>query len=251
MKIGNYHLCPADKKAVLSPDKWLSDDVINAAQSLLAQVNPGIKGYQNTLLGQKANGFSSLEDGEKFIQILHVMSSHWLTVSNLKTGNNNEAIVYDSMYGKSLPRRVQLNVCSLMRKFSIQKIRFLISNVQQQSDGSSCGVFAIAFATELAHNLNPSICNFNDEAMRQHLCNCLESKKLTPFPKNMTNRKADVYIGNPIEERIYCKCRELNDPKKKMVQCQICLLRYHLECVGLVDEDTHEIDWKCENCGQL
>ena len=54
--------------------------------------------------------------------------------------------------------------------------------VQQQSNGSECGVFAIAFATSLVHTLDPKVPQFNVPQMRPHLYACLKAGLITPFP---------------------------------------------------------------------
>jgi Ulp1 family protease len=54
--------------------------------------------------------------------------------------------------------------------------------IQQQSNGSDCGVFAIAFATNLVYTLDPNIPQFNILQMRAHLHACLKAGLITPFP---------------------------------------------------------------------
>ena len=53
--------------------------------------------------------------------------------------------------------------------------------MQQQSNGSDCGVFAIAFATVLVYNLDKNIPEFNVHQMRTHLSTCLKNGLITPF----------------------------------------------------------------------
>ena len=81
--IKDLNLSPYDKMVILSPYQWLNDNVINAAQTLLKkETGYSIKGFQNTQFGKTCK-FDSVELGEKFIQILHVDSNHWITVSNI------------------------------------------------------------------------------------------------------------------------------------------------------------------------
>ena len=54
--------------------------------------------------------------------------------------------------------------------------------VQQQSNGSDCGVFVIAFATVLVYNLDKYIPQFNVHQMRTHLSTCLKNGLIIPFP---------------------------------------------------------------------
>lgn len=52
--------------------------------------------------------------------------------------------------------------------------------VQQQPNGSDCGIFAIAFATSLVYALKPENGNFDIIKMRQHH-NCLQNDEITSF----------------------------------------------------------------------
>lgn len=48
------------------------------------------------------------------------------------------------------------------------------------TNGWDCGLFAIAFATELVHGSDPSLCHFDTGTMRQHLLCCLEKGYTCP-----------------------------------------------------------------------
>ncbi|KAL9978869.1 hypothetical protein ACROYT_G016450 [Oculina patagonica] len=54
--------------------------------------------------------------------------------------------------------------------------------VQQQTNDSDCGVFAIAFAVSLALGTDPMRATFDVRRMRLHLAACLKDKKLNMFP---------------------------------------------------------------------
>ena len=47
------------------------------------------------------------------------------------------------------------------------------------------GIFALAYAMELAHGFDPSNFIFDQSKMRDHLFNCLENNRLTRFPKTL------------------------------------------------------------------
>ena len=53
-----------------------------------------------------------------------------------------------------------------------------------------CGLFAIAFATALANNINPCECVFKQDAMREHLQQNIESGQLTMF--SLLKRRKEV-----------------------------------------------------------
>lgn len=54
--------------------------------------------------------------------------------------------------------------------------------VQQQKNGSDCGIFSIAFATTLVYGQNPMNVTYNISRMRSHLLHCLKGGIMTPFP---------------------------------------------------------------------
>ena len=55
--------------------------------------------------------------------------------------------------------------------------------VQKQSNSSDWGLFALAFAFDLADNLDPSVITYNEKILRKHLLACIENKEITEFPK--------------------------------------------------------------------
>ena len=85
--------------------KWLTDNVINAAQTLLKRAYPNIGGLQDTALAE----ILAFDVQREFIQVLNLSGCHWITVSNIgcKSGFVN---VYDSCY-VSLRTKEQLQQC--------------------------------------------------------------------------------------------------------------------------------------------
>ena len=56
------------------------------------------------------------------------------------------------------------------------------ASVQQQSNGSDCGIFAIAFAACLVFGIDSSHVNFDVPTMRPYLAACFRNKKINLFP---------------------------------------------------------------------
>ena len=98
-------------------------------------------------------------------------------------------------------------ICSVMRP-KANKVHFDLVNVHAQPNACDCGLYAIAYATELVHGCDPALCLFDN--MRQHLLCCLGH--LSRFL--CTNRRR-IPIGSKvmpsIQECIYCTCRRVND----------------------------------------
>ena len=68
-----------------------------------------------------------------------------------------------------------------------------IPSVQQQKGSVDCGLFAIAFAVELAFNgLNIEdiqVINFDQDKMTEHLDKCLKGNKFEVFPKTFCSER--------------------------------------------------------------
>lgn len=119
----------------------------------------------------------------------------------------------------------------------------------KSSRGSDCGLFAIAFAVSLCLGMNPSKFIYDQEKMRRHLIECLESQKFSNFPFSInTNWKKKKVMKT--RESIYCNCRGLYD--SEMVQCVVCETWIHHRCLDertlkRIERDS-SICFKCNNC---
>jgi len=63
------------------------------------------------------------------------------------------------------------------------EIECSIESVQKQTDQVMCGLFAIAFACDLCLGIDPSIRNYDETKMREHLLKCLNQKYFEEFPQ--------------------------------------------------------------------
>ena len=161
---------------ILSPTGWLDCDIIHQAQVLLRGENSSIEGFQRPTLGPVRN--FDVVSGE-FIQILHTGHSHWVCVSSIgcELGHVN---LYDSLYHDSvLTQEVEEQTNDLLGGCLVALNPM---PVQQQTNGSDCGVFAIAFSTCLVFGEDPTFINFDTQSMRTHLASCLSNGKFTLFP---------------------------------------------------------------------
>ena len=164
-----------DREILLSTE-WLNDRIIDATQQLLKQACPALSGLQQVCHGLTMN--YEIEPAE-FVQIVHNGHGHWLTIATIGT-SHPDVRVYDSMY-PSAGTHVKAQIAALLHTTS-PEIRLHFMDVQMQAGGSDCGLFAIAFATALALGKQPGQYRFDQTKMRQHLCKCLESRKIKLFP---------------------------------------------------------------------
>ena len=171
--LGN--LVEQDYQLILSPAGWLDCSIIHHAQVLLHDVNPLIEGLQHPTLGPVRN--FSVVSGE-FVQILHTGRDHWVCVSSIGClpGLVN---LYDSLYHDVIGQEVEDQVRNLLSE-SFEGVDYV--PVQQQTNGSDCGVFAVAFATCLVFGTNPQDVTFDIARMRPHLFACFWAESISLFP---------------------------------------------------------------------
>ncbi len=249
----NFFLFMEDK-AILQSSCWLNDNIICAAQCLLKKHTEGdILGFQSTQLCKRKKLFNSLPPKVPFIQVMNVNESHWITVSNIRARTDSAGnvdiypdtvCVYDCNWctKSKISLTTKQEICSFYKPTS-SKVHFEYVNVDRQPNSSDCGVFALAFATELAHNSDPTLFCWDINEMRKHLIkhliNCLERGQMTPFPKHSKRR---LRLG----QRVRLGCRM---PDNGGVRCAICLVWYHMTCVSLDPTKSYlKIKWRCPDC---
>ena len=163
-----------DFNVIESTTGWLENTVIQQAQVLLKKVNPDIQGFQRPSLGPYCN-FDRV-DGD-FVQILHTGGNHWVCISSIGC-EKGVVTLYDSLYHDVILGDLEHQMHNLVG----ENFQLSIPPVQQQPNGSDCGVFAIAFATHLVYTPGLNIPQFNLAEMRPHLSNCLRTGHILPFP---------------------------------------------------------------------
>ena len=138
---------------------------------------PLISGFEDTTLGP-LNMFSI--QTVDFAQVLHV-NNHWVTVSSLTERATSVVYLYDSLQKETLNKNVVKQIIRL-RKSEDVELRTISKAVQQQGNGYDSGIFAIAFATNIAYNHKPEQRTYNQSVMRKHLLAQLENETMTLFP---------------------------------------------------------------------
>ncbi len=93
---------------------------------------------------------------------------------------NPEVQMYDSVYS-CCPTSCKAQFASLLAtQHTAIEIKHM--DVQMQSGGYDCGLFAIAYATALVLGKQPGNFLFDQEKIRPHLLNCFEDGHITMFP---------------------------------------------------------------------
>ena len=238
---GAYILSHRDREVVLSERGWLTDNIICAAQNLLLQFFPNMAGLQPPVL-QEVRAFQ-VHSGE-FVQITHVRNNHWCVVSTV--GCESGAIhVYDSLY-KSLTRE-SINLIASMVHSQSTDLKITVMDVERQSNGSDCGVLAIAYAFDLCSGLNPCSARFNHSGIRLHLANCLEQCQVSRFPV-LGERKSAPRKPRTVE--LHCSCRMPEEKGDEMAECDVCHVWFHRHCMDIPSEvfGEAEVHWVCKRC---
>ena len=128
----------------------LNDKHMNAAQTILENQFPDVEGLESTLLVQSTRGFSLRSQRELVhIQIYHLNSFHWVTSVCLP--NEDTVYVFDSQVSGPpyLSSNLEQQLCQIYRTKQ-KSLSVEIPVVQQQLPReNNCGLFAIAFATEM------------------------------------------------------------------------------------------------------
>ena len=87
--------------------------------------------------------------------------------------------LFYSLYHDIISQEVEDQVKNLLAD-SVQKLEY--APCQQQTSGSDCGIFAIAFATSLVLGSTPQEITFDIAKMRPPLVACLRAGAMTQFP---------------------------------------------------------------------
>ena len=238
---------PFAEKYIITSGGWLTDLSINASQQLLKQQYQAIGGLNDTAFVPMISPetkkwvyvFPMPEVTEhSALQIHHNNASHW--VMSCRVGNN--IFVCDSMLRKQttnlLSQSLQIQLCSLYGA-GLHKICVNIPSVQQQSNSSDCGLYAIAHAVNfcaaaMERNISPFYLErFEEKELRKHLINCLEKGIFTRFPSesdlNSMSQKMVVHRQIIVMNCSNCQLPDIFDD---MVLCDECKLWMHQSCTG-------------------
>ena len=232
----------------------LSDDHMSAGSQLLHSQFPHFQGFCFPHFDQ-ISGYAC----HSYLQILHTGSHHWVAVEIV---SSSQVYIYDSLY-KQQPTYYTLKQVAAILNTSEPKVNLRFHRVQFQPNSKDCGVYALAFITDLSHGIEPSTRKYSrSKLLRKHLAHCFESGQMKPFPSTPSVKEAPwTQVMN-----IYCCCRmpyALEHLKSdsvpygevtEMIQCNICLSWYHHNCVDLTIEDVKKYKrtsefWMCDYNG--
>ena len=153
----------------------LVDEHICAAQKLLSSQFPNMSGFQLTNYSQNCEKFKAACSNS--IQIHNTGTFHWVVSTSIGCPRSCRARVLDSMSG-DISSSMQ---CQLAKIYGgtgkSDSIRMELSPVQQQAGAADCGLFAIAFATDLAFGEDPVKISYEQSLMREHAPSKMPGKR--------------------------------------------------------------------------
>lgn len=166
--------------------EWLTDKHITAANKLLRKQHPSQNGLKDPLILAEKRWWTSGADD--FVQIINLSRQHWVCVSNISCPPGI-VDVYDSILAYSTGSvALRKQVAAIMKTQDCSfELRFV--DVQRQSGGSDCALFAIANAVLLCAGQDPHLASFDQKQMRSHLRCCFSTEELTPFPQSSRKRR--------------------------------------------------------------
>ena len=216
---------------------------------------PITNGFQSTLLAPKydenkgiyvKNVCKNFESrNHPAAQIHYNGHNHW--VMSFLHDKNGPVYVLDSICKGYLTTSLQMQL-SMIYGHGKEEIDVVMPLINQQRNSKDCGLFAIANITEFCFtnfkgiDSGRSTCIYEQELMRKHLLECLETQKMAPFPKR--NRKRGTsFLSYDIKIKMNCPCG-LPDCIQDLVQCHSCDTWYHMY------HTTRSLkgDWECDNC---
>ncbi|CAH1272977.1 PKD1L3 [Branchiostoma lanceolatum] len=228
------------KEVALTYLQMLTDDHIQAAQMLLRRQYPALQGLEGPAVGLCDDGFVKMTG--KGLQIHHNNHQHWV----LSSYTDGKVCLYDSLSVPMTPS-LQIQLYQSYAAFADQTrntLTVFLPNVQRQKNVSDCGLFAIAWAVDIAEGQDVSRVVYDNRKMRSHLKTCFKQGNLTPFPLLSSNRKNEGQTKKH-QIKLVCHC-EQGERLGRMETCKACGRMLHVNCLPF--SPPCDGTWVCGDC---
>ena len=179
IQMADIRIYEQDLDFLRSNRQWLNDTIINAGQVLIKEMFPSTSGLQDVVHSRM---LTFQPETKQFVQVLNCRDNHWVCATNIGC-KPNVVKIYDSMRTGDVSTSTKEDIATLLHSAE-KRIYLLFPEVQQQRDGSSCGLYALAYAQTLAEGKDPSKFEYPDGAkLRTLLLQCILARKMTCFYK--------------------------------------------------------------------
>jgi hypothetical protein len=170
-----------DESIFLDSNRWLSDQYLRSVMQILyveKLQSLGYKQHTYAIIGKKCTCV------KKCLQHIFINNDHWILVKIHMSTPNLHYKIYDSHMPmmKKLPSDTIQLLCKLI---NANNLSYTNANVMQQIDNSSCNVFTIAYAADIAFGFDPEKSQYVLTQMQTNLQNSINKTKqqIHPFPK--------------------------------------------------------------------
>ena len=242
-----------DRDLIKDGDGWLNDIIIDFSMAILKLQFPEVHGLESCL---EVGACRVPPVQGPALQIINTdpvgAGSHWITLSSLNC-EEGRVKVFDSAGGSYLRLAALRSLAFFFRQPpDITMIGVNWMECDTQTNGSDCGVYAIANTVALCHGLDPSEIHYIVPQLRSHLVTCLESRRFTPFPHTEGEPLASSQkVRNTLFEKLYCSCKMPED-SDLYFQCCVCKQWFHPECQGMSQKSktwlSKRKNLKCTEC---
>ena len=111
------------------------------------------------------------------VQIIHSCGDDWIVAATVGNEKESQVDVFDSLYDI-----IDNGTCKLISNVFESSATPRSIKIPKQSGVDDCGLYAIANATSICLDQDPTLLNFDQSLMRLHLVQCIDSKMIAPFP---------------------------------------------------------------------
>jgi hypothetical protein len=148
--IEDLQLTQVDENILFEPNKWLNDQHLGSAMQILYVEKLQSVGHEQhtyAIIGKRCTCV------KKCLQHIFINDDHWILVKIHMSIPNLYCTTYDShmpRMKKLLSNTIQL-LCKLI---NMNNLLYTYANVMQQINNSTCDIFTIAYATNIAFGFN-------------------------------------------------------------------------------------------------
>ena len=156
--------------------------------------------------------------------------------------------VIDSLRSSRVNMNTSIQIAQIYTGHN-NKLQLILPDVQRQTNSYDCGVFAIAYLTQILYsNMSCDMTSFRFDisSMRSHLLHCLEQCTFSPFPKIM---KMPCKEDKTQIIKLVCHCH-LPDVIDDLIKCEnkFCTVKwFHKSCSSKIADCDFEA-WFCYSC---